>query len=691
MPISPSMPSKTKPTAQSVADLSRTLTKSRFKLAFECPTKLYYDDRPTEYANDKNDDAFLKNLAKGGFQVGALAKSYFPDGHDITTLDKEAALKETNDLLLQENVVIFEAAFRFENLFIRADVVKKVGDTLFLYEVKAASYHPENDYFWNKTKNKADHLNNEWNEYLYDVAFQHHVVKHAYPNFKVEPYLYLANKMTAATVDGLNQRFLLSEKNGNRVTYDATLTEKELGEPILIAVLVSKEVAAIQNGTPNGTAAPDWPEKFTFAQWVSYLADNYRADTQMAPKVTNACKDCQFRTEKNDYPGKQIGFEECWTKALSLNPGTFEKRVPLFEIWKIGAGKFFDEGAYFVDQISEDDFITKNVSKKETKSGFTEAQRKAYQWNQVATEKSETYFDRDGFLEATVGCIFPLHFIDFETAMVAIPFNKGMSPYEQIAFQFSHHVMQRDGRVEHKGQWINATPGKFPNFEFVRKLKAELENDSGTIFRYHNHENIVLNQIRAQLLLASVTEVPDKEELISWIQTIAKPTGKTEQKWEPIRPMVDLFDLVIRFFWHPRMRNSNSIKAVLPAMLEFSPYLQAKYSKPIYGGKAEIRSLNLAETTWVKVENGKASDPYKMLPKVFGSWERDNLDRLYGDDELADGGAAMMAYAKMQFTEMSDPERAAITSALLRYCELDTLAMVMLWEGWNAAAKESVE
>ena len=51
-------------------------------------------------------------------------------------------------------------------------------------------------------------------------------------------------------------------------------------------------------------------------------------------------------------------------------------------------------------------------------------------------------------------------------------------------------------------------------------------------------------------------------------------------------------------------------------------------------------------------------------------------------DDLADGGGAMTAYAKMQFTEMSGAERSALRGSLLKYCELDTLAMVMLYEHW---------
>ena len=46
----------------------RYLTKSRFKLATECPTKLYYTGKK-EYLNQKYEDSFLLALAEGGFQV----------------------------------------------------------------------------------------------------------------------------------------------------------------------------------------------------------------------------------------------------------------------------------------------------------------------------------------------------------------------------------------------------------------------------------------------------------------------------------------------------------------------------------------------------------------------------------------------------------------------------------------------
>ena len=90
-------------------DLLRYLTKSRFQLACECPTKLYYYGK-SQYPNTKDEDEFLAALAEGGFQVGALAKCFFPEGIEITSLDYEKSLQETKALLEREAVTIFEAA-----------------------------------------------------------------------------------------------------------------------------------------------------------------------------------------------------------------------------------------------------------------------------------------------------------------------------------------------------------------------------------------------------------------------------------------------------------------------------------------------------------------------------------------------------------------------------------------------------
>lgn len=51
------------------------LTKSRFKLGWDCPTKLYFNDHRAAYYDTMSDDPFLAGLAKKwGGQVGEFAR-----------------------------------------------------------------------------------------------------------------------------------------------------------------------------------------------------------------------------------------------------------------------------------------------------------------------------------------------------------------------------------------------------------------------------------------------------------------------------------------------------------------------------------------------------------------------------------------------------------------------------------------
>ena len=100
----------------------RYLTKSRFRQAIECPTKLYYTKKDKLYANTNEEDTFLKSLAEGGFQVEELARLHYPGGYLVED-DRNSksyytdALSRTEKALLTENVIIYEAAFCFQNRF----------------------------------------------------------------------------------------------------------------------------------------------------------------------------------------------------------------------------------------------------------------------------------------------------------------------------------------------------------------------------------------------------------------------------------------------------------------------------------------------------------------------------------------------------------------------------------------------
>jgi hypothetical protein len=302
------------------------------------------------------------------------------------------------------------------------------------------------------------------------------------------------------------------------------------------------------------------------------------------------------------------------------------------------------------------------------------------QWLQIEKEVNNDntlYVDVEGLKDEMNKWTFPLHFIDFETSAVALPFNKGLKPYEQIAFQFSHHIYYKNGNIEHANEYINNEVGVFPNFEFLRALKNALGDDNGTIFKYSNHENTILNAIYAQLI---DSDEEDKEELIKFIHNISHSKSDSTVKWNGNRDMVDLCDVEKRYYYNPLTKGSNSIKAILPASLSSSKFLQEKYSKPL--NQINVSSKNFPKNhIWLEIENGIVKSPYKMLPSLFDGWSEDQLENTLSEiEDITNGGAALTAYSKLQYTDMEQNEINELTSALLKYCELDTLAMVMIFE-----------
>jgi hypothetical protein len=283
---------------------------------------------------------------------------------------------------------------------------------------------------------------------------------------------------------------------------------------------------------------------------------------------------------------------------------------------------------------------------------------------------------------------YPLHFIDFETARVAVPFFAGQRPYANIAFQFSHHEVQQDATVAHRHQFLSTTPGQRPNYEFVRQLKAAV-GDHGTVFMWTAHERTTLNAILIELN-EDPTPPGDANAIRAAILELTTDVGAMNQMLHPgSRATVDLCDLAKSAFFHPATAGSSSIKKVLPAVMRSSPYLAKRYSQPIYGASGGITSLNFTNQAWWRATADGAENPYKLLQPVFSDVPRDKLDKLEsgGDMEIAEGGAATTAFARLQFDNVAQPERAAIEAAMLRYCELDTLAMVLIYEAWREWSK----
>ena len=132
------------------------------------------------------------------------------------------------------------------------------------------------------------------------------------------------------------------------------------------------------------------------------------------------------------------------------------------------------------------------------------------------------------------------------------------------------------------------------------------------------------------------------------------------------------------------MKGSNSIKVVLPAVLR-SKELQKMYEKPYreYVDSPNFAGFDFSLINYTNAEKTEVGNPYKYLPvvgaelSVGNNNESDDSDN---EERINNGGLANANYAKLQYDGLSDEEKLKLKNALLRYCELDTMAMVLIYQ-----------
>jgi hypothetical protein len=643
----------------------RYLTKSRYISAIECPTKLFYISKK-EYKNLNNEDSFLASLAQGGYQVGALAKFLFKDGIEILDKNLETSANLTKDLLKKDSVVIFEAAIKFNNFFIRVDILEKKGSQLRIYEAKAKSYNSsEPDMEGSRGAIKPAYLS-----YLQDVAFQTWVIQQTYPKFEISSFLVMPNKASIAEIDGLNQMFKITQNNSVILRIPNNVDIYKVAQTILAKVAVDSLVSRIINEPLIYPGNQD-----IFSNAANKWAEAYAKDIKIPAVLGKHCKTCEFKSEIGSET--KSGFHECWKETLNWTDRDFNDPLVLDLYCSRRKDEYIQKGIYKIKQLTREDF--KEFDDKPSVNGLSTTQRQWLQVDGIPEEYDQGgfYFDKEFYLVQKSNWKYPYHLIDFETTKTALPFYKDMRPYQSIGFQFSHHTLDADGTVKHADEFICVEPGEFPSYKFVRALMNALSNDNGTIFRWSHHENTILNGIFEEMAIDP--EAPkDNEELMAFIKKITKG-GERE--------MVDLCAISSKCYFHEYTNGRNSLKVVLPSLFNVSQYLRDTYSKPIYGAPNGIPSFNFKSNvgfTWFDPSSNNY-DPYYILKSLAYDLLPTDIEE-FDDEEtsiIAEGGAAAMAYARLQFEDLDNETRLRIKDSLLRYCELDTLAMVMVIQAWD--------
>ncbi len=135
-----------------------------------------------------------------------------------------------------------------------------------------------------------------------------------------------------------------------------------------------------------------------------------------------------------------------------------------------------------------------------------------------------------------------MYYLDFETFSPAIPFFEGTRPYQQIPFQYSLHVVEKENAAAKHYSFL-AGGTNDPRPEFLSSLKNVL-GDSGSI--------VVYNQSFEKGVLRALANVfPEHDE---WVEDLNDR-------------IIDLLAPFRSFhYYDARQKGSASIKNVLPVL-----------------------------------------------------------------------------------------------------------------------------
>ncbi len=191
---------------------------------------------------------------------------------------------------------------------------------------------------------------------------------------------------------------------------------------------------------------------------------------------------------------------------------------------------------------------------------------------------------------------YPRYYLDFETINFAVPIWSGTRPSQQLPFQWSCHIQQRDGTTTHK-DFLDVS-GKDPRRKFAESLIAACGTAGPVIVYNKSFEKGIIKSLAG--------EYEDLKEQLLVINT----------------RVFDLLPVMKKYYYHPAMKGSWSIKNVLTCLL---PELR-------YSDLGDVQDGLMAQSAYLEIISGKLSKQEK--------------DSLYAD--------------------------------MLAYCELDTYAMLAI-------------
>ncbi len=242
-----------------------------------------------------------------------------------------------------------------------------------------------------------------------------------------------------------------------------------------------------------------------------------------------------------------------------------------------------------------------------------------------AKEKKWPVLDYSQIEKEFAGFQYPICFYDYESVSLPIPFMDKTFPYQQVVVQYSLHKLYKDWTMKHYW-WV-----------FVKEWEKNVEQ----------------------------IELPDNEYKV-WFESEKVVTGQysdlLEEFLKDIWDDIDRSTFVVRHKGFENTRNKE-IAELFPHLSDYLKINDATYDL------RDIFSKLYYFDNWFK----GSSSIKKVLPVLVPSMN-------YADilDEVVNWWVAMVRLKEM--IEWAIEDREDMTVKLLRYCGLDSLAMVRIYE-----------
>lgn len=170
---------------------------------------------------------------------------------------------------------------------------------------------------------------------------------------------------------------------------------------------------------------------------------------------------------------------------------------------------------------------------------------------------------------------YPVHHVDFETVMLAIPRFPSTRPYQSIPVQWSNHIEMESGELVHQ-EFLHGEASD-PRKQWAKALLESL-GEKGSIVVYSAYEEAMMKQL--------VEAFPE-------FRSAFKPI---------IARLWDLHPVIKEHYYHPAFQGSYSIKSVLPAVVPSMGYEDLAIKE---GGQAaaEYYRMVFLESDWIEQSN----------------------------------------------------------------------------------------